>query len=346
VDALAHALIGAQAGPWRRGRLIGRRDRALLGAATAMFPDIDFIGFAIDPLRFLADWHQGPTHSLPLLPLWAALFAALYCALVRRRAAFGEAAAVAAFGLATHLLLDVLTAYGTQLLWPLSARRFALGAVFVIDPWFAALAAAALVLAFADRRRTSIAVLALLGLYVAALVVLQQRVLAIARAAQPGAEHIAAIAQPFSPFNWKLIALRGAEHQVAHVNLAGHAPLVPRVFGRWHALAAAYQAPANLEWQARPRWGDDAATAALAQQLWARDDFAPFRRFAAFPALSRIDQQPAQTCLWFSDLRYDLPALPHTFRYGHCSAPGGGWQPHRLRYFSADARVPLLPLLP
>lgn len=338
MDALAHALIGAQAGPWRRGRQIGLRDRALLGAAAAVFPDLDFIAFAIDPLRFLADWHQGPTHSLVLLPLWAALLAAVYCALTRQRAAFAEAAGIAAFGLATHLALDALTAYGTQLLRPLSAQRFTLGSVFVIDPWFTALATLSLVLVYAGRRRAAIAVLALLGLYVAALALLQQRALAIARAAQPGAERLA---QPYSPFNWKLITLHGEDYSVAHVNLASHAPLVPRAFGRWHTLAAAYEAPARMHWQTRPRWSDDAETAALAQQLWARADFAPFRRFAVFPALSRIHRRANETCVWFSDLRYDLPALPHTFRYGYCREPGGAWQLHRLRYFSDDARVPL-----
>jgi inner membrane protein len=336
VDALAHALVGAQAGAWRRAGQLSLRERLLLGAAAAVFPDIDFVGFTVDPLRFLADWHQGPTHSLLMQPLWAALLAATYCALIRKRAVFAEAAAIAAFGIATHLLLDALTAYGTQLLWPLSAQRFAPGSVFVIDPWFIAIAAAALLLALAARRRAAIAVLALLASYLAALLLLQQRALALARAAQPAAERIAALAQPYSPFNWKLIAVHGDMYRIAHVNLIGHAPLVPRVFGRWHALAAAYEAPSHLSWQARPRWGGDAATTTLARQLWARDDFAAFRRFAVFPA-----GRAGKDCIWFSDLRYDLLALPDTFRYGYCRAPDGAWQLHRLRYFSDDARVRL-----
>jgi inner membrane protein len=48
---------------------LSRRSRLLLGGIAAAFPDVDFIGFLIDPLRFLAYWHQGPTHSLLLLPL-------------------------------------------------------------------------------------------------------------------------------------------------------------------------------------------------------------------------------------------------------------------------------------
>jgi membrane-bound metal-dependent hydrolase YbcI (DUF457 family) len=73
--------MGAQAVQLGVARLLSTRERLLLGGAAAAFPDIDFIGFLVDPLRFLAHWHQGPTHSLILLPLWAALLGALFCML-------------------------------------------------------------------------------------------------------------------------------------------------------------------------------------------------------------------------------------------------------------------------
>jgi inner membrane protein len=48
--------------------------------------------------------------------------------------------------------------------------------------------------------------------------------------------------------------------------------------------------------------------------------------------------------VWFTDLRYDLPALPDTFRYGFCrDAAGEAWTLYRLRYFSDDARQPVGP---
>jgi inner membrane protein len=81
----------------------------VLGAIAAAFPDIDFAGFLVDPLAFLAHWHQGPTHSLVLLPLWAAALGSAFAALAKRRPALAEAALVSAMGLATHIATDVIT---------------------------------------------------------------------------------------------------------------------------------------------------------------------------------------------------------------------------------------------
>ena len=142
-----HACVDGRAcGPPRRApTAAAARERLLLGGAAAAFPDVDFVGFLVDPLRFLAYWHQGPTHSLVLLPLWAVLLGAAYCGVTRRWQAFGEAAAVSGLGLASHIVLDVITVYGTQVLYPFSDRRVSLGTTFVIDPLFTAVIAVSLV---------------------------------------------------------------------------------------------------------------------------------------------------------------------------------------------------------
>jgi inner membrane protein len=356
LDTLTHALAGASCG-WLAGGArakIAARERVLLGAAAGVFPDVDFAGFAVDPLRFLAYWHQGPTHSLLLLPLWAALAGALYCALVRRPGDFGAAAGIAALALAVHLLLDVLTAYGTALGWPWSQARLGLGILFVIDPVVTLLLAVGLTAGLRrGRRRPVVVACALLGAYAVALGSLQQRAEWLAerqlRDAGVVPERVAALAQPFSPFNWRLIALRGDDYHLAHVNLHGHpwwagtgwVSALPGL-GQWRALSRAYRAPAQLVWERRHRYGADPAQHELARQLWQRPDFAAFRDFAVFPAVSRIDRHATETCVWFTDLRYDLPALPDMFRYGYCQAtPDGAWRRYRLRYFTDDQRQAL-----
>ena len=331
------------------GARLAPRTRLLLGGLAAAFPDIDFIGFPVDPLRFLAHWHQGPTHSLLLLPLWALLLATAYCAVARRRQAFGEALGVCSLGLATHLVLDTITVYGTQLLYPLSARRVSLGTTFVIDPLFSAIIAASLAASLRSGRRgwAAIGLLLLVG-YVGLQGLLRQQALQLAgeaargRAIEPGALH--ALPQPFSPFNWKLVAEQEAGYRVAHVNLLGHPPLVPPLPGLagWRAMTRAYAPPGQLAWEQRSRFGDEPQRRALARQLWLRSDFAPFRHFAVHPALSRVDEAETHRCVWFTDLRYDLPALPDTFRYGHCQVPPGTpWRLFRLRYFTQDGRQAL-----
>jgi inner membrane protein len=364
------------------------RDRLLLGAAAAAFPDIDFAAFPIDPLRFLADWHQGPTHSIVLLPLWALLIGAAYVGLSRRRDGFTEAASVSALGVASHIAADLITAYGTAVFYPLSAARPSLATTFVIDPLFTAIVLLGLALSLrrvapkpsralprteadegrraaespprlharpsnggdADSERARLrqggrlpaaAALAVLCLYVGAQAWLQQRAVELGRASLRAGgiafDSVAALPQPFSPFNWKLVAVDGGRYHEAHVNLAGHPPLVPALPGLrgLHEIAAAYVPPARLAWQVRHRHGEGLEQRAIAERLWNEPRFEPFRRFAIYPALSGIDEQGARMCVWFTDLRYDLPRLPDTFRYGFCrDGAEVAWQLHRLRYFT------------
>jgi inner membrane protein len=348
VELFTHALLGAGAAlasrPARSRLTI--RQRLLLGVAGAVWPDIDFITFPIDPLRFLADWHQGPTHSLLLLPLWALLIAAVFVAAMRRRDAFGEAAAVAALGLATHVAADAVTAYGVMLWYPLSTRRFGLGATFLVNVWIGAIALGGVLLALRLRRRAPAAIaIGLVGVVVAAQVGLQQRALAAGRASAQAQglayERLSAFAQPLSPLHWKLIASTGTQHQVAHLDLGGRGPWMPDWPGlRWlHALDAAYQPTAALDWVQHPRFGDAPRWQALVEPLWYDARFAPFRRFATHPAWARIDASTGTDCVWFTDLRYDLPTLPEVFRYGFCrDGEHAPWRLYRLRYLSDDAR--------
>jgi inner membrane protein len=351
LDTLTHALMGAHAA--RLGTSadaqLSTRARLLLGSIAAAFPDVDFIGFLVDPLRFLAHWHQGPTHSLFLLPFWALLLATAWCAATRRWQAFREAVVVCGLGLASHIVLDVITVYGTQVLYPFSDRRFSLGTTFVIDPLFTAIIAISLAASLRSGGRRIAAIgLLLLGVYVGMQWLLRLQAL---RLASEAAHHqviergpVTALPQPFSPFNWKLVATQPQGLRVAHVNLVGHPALVPPLAGlaRWHAIARAYAPPQRLVWERRSLFGDEPQVRALAQPLWQRPDFAAFRHFAIHPALSRADLGEQSRCVWFTDLRYDLPGLPDTFRYGYCQVPSGApWQLFRLRYFTRDGLQPL-----
>jgi inner membrane protein len=353
MDVITHALLGAglaHATTPRRARL-PTRERLLLGGFAAAFPDIDFLGFLIDPLRFIADWHQGPTHSLVLLPLWALLIGGLFAGITRRRGAFMEAVFVSGLGVASHIAADVITAYGTAVLYPLSGLRASLATTYVIDPVFSFIVLAGLVAGVWTGWRGSAALgLGVLCLYVAGQGWLQQRALDTGRAAARDQGHqfmrLAALAQPFSPFNWKLIGSTDALYYEAHINLPGHRPLVPPLTGlqRWSRLAAAYRPPAELAWRVRHRHGDRPELHALVEDLWQDPRFAPYRRFATHPLLSRIDSDGAGTCVWFTDLRYDLPTLPDMFRYGFCrDRAEHAWQVYRLRYFSEGSRQRLSP---
>jgi inner membrane protein len=303
----------------------------------------------LNPLRFLADWHQGPTHSVVLLPLWAVLVGGLFTLAIRRPDRFAETVWISALGLATHILADVITVYGTALLYPTSGARYSLGTTFVIDPLFTAVVALGLGLTLGTGRRLFARLgAAVLCAYVGGQALLQHRAIEVGCASvqrqAPAVEGLVALPQPFSPFNWKLIGIEGIYYHVAHLNLAGHPPLVPSLPGMPHlaGAAGAYQPPARLTWDRRHRFGNPGATRALVERLWHHPQLDAFRRFAVFPSLSRIDRNGDATCIWFTDLRYDLPGLPDTFRYGFCrDGVASLWRLHRLRYFTDGDREPL-----
>jgi inner membrane protein len=349
VDTITHAMLGAAlahaAAP--RHPVLRVRERLALGAAAGAFPDVDFGGFLLFPLSFLADWHQGPTHSLVLLPMWAAAVAATFCALTRQASALADAFRACALGLASHIAADAITAYGAAIFYPLSAIRVGLGMTYVVDPLFSLIIFATLFAARREHKRLHVAIgLAVLCLYVATQTVLQRQAVQIgstaARVEGLALNTLTAFAQPFSPFNWKLIGTGGEHHYEAYINIASHRPLVPRSVPWFGEIAAAYRSPGELRWRPRHRYGDRPELHALVRERWDDPRLEPFRRFAAYPAVSRIDTDTRETCVWFTDLRYDLPALPDVFRFGFCrDGPEEPWQLYRLEYLSERSRQKL-----
>ena len=132
MDLATHALLGAACGyaPDR-----GRGRAALLaGAAAALLPDIDvLIGSDSDPLIAL-EFHRQFTHSVFVAPVGPAIVAGLAFLALKRKAPLLPLFVAALAGYASHLFLDACTSFGTQLLWPLTDRRFAASIVAVVDP--------------------------------------------------------------------------------------------------------------------------------------------------------------------------------------------------------------------
>jgi len=89
-----------------------------------------------------------------LLPAWAWVVAWLLAKLLREPRGWRALYGISAMSLGLHIAGDLITGYGTQILWPLSDWRPALGATFVIDLWFSGIILAGLaVSAFFYRSR-------------------------------------------------------------------------------------------------------------------------------------------------------------------------------------------------
>src|SRR5713101_2610616 len=165
MDTITHGIAGALIGkavfrgedmfashPMDRGRIITWS--LMLGA---IFPDSDVLRdfFSSDRL-LIVTWHRSITHSLVLLPLWALLLAGITRALAnwRKREApsFAALSGIYAVGILSHILLDLVTTFGTMIWSPLSWSRPAWDLIFIIDFTFSAILLLPQILAWIYRR--------------------------------------------------------------------------------------------------------------------------------------------------------------------------------------------------
>lgn len=182
MDPITQGLLGAVTAQLGFRQRIGR-DATLVATAAAVLPDLDVLiapilsltGAELDGMAGLR-FHRGWSHSLLMAP-FLSLPVALIWWWFRRRRRSGPATAgdgpisvehgdaetgrEPAFWLlylcvfvavSTHPLLDWCTSYGTQLLAPLTNRRFALDAVPIVDLIYTPLLVATLIACYLARK--------------------------------------------------------------------------------------------------------------------------------------------------------------------------------------------------
>ena len=124
---------GRQRSQVTRGRVVTWS--LMLGA---IFPDSDVLRDLFSHDRLLVvTWHRSITHSLVLLPLWAMLLAGLTRALTSWRKweapSFAASSGIYAVGILSHILLDLVTSFGTMIWSPLKWSRPAWDLLFIVD---------------------------------------------------------------------------------------------------------------------------------------------------------------------------------------------------------------------
>ncbi len=349
MDPLTHALSGAllvraasASNPSQLSGLAGSsrlplRLKIATGFAAAAFPDLDFALRLLDTLTYL-NWHQGPTHSLIMLPLWAWLLAFLFSRFFRSRYTWRQFFLPACLGLIIHIAGDLITSYGLMLFAPFSTERYALPLAFVIDPWFSLIIIAGLSVSwfYPDRRAAAIAALIGLTGYTVFLWTLHIQATGIAehRAETMPHVHISVLPQPLSPFHWKIIIRQDESYHVALVDLKksdNHRSSLP---DQWllSKMAAAYRPITENNWQLYQQFGGNPAQHAHIQDAWLHPAFEPFRAFSKYPVLERIDHSDSRLCYWFYDMRFKFPQLPPSFLFGVCRQNNASdWQMFRHR---------------
>lgn len=135
MDSISQAALGAAVGVATMGRRTALWKAALIGAIGGTLPDLDVFIDHGDPVRNMT-LHRAQSHSLLYLALLSPLLAWLCARLCSQRRHWQRWLLAIWLILTTHVLLDLMTVYGTQLLIPFTDYPYAVGSIFIIDPLY------------------------------------------------------------------------------------------------------------------------------------------------------------------------------------------------------------------
>jgi len=330
MDTLTHALSGmlVAKASYRKTEVVPYWLRSWLGFFVAAFPDIDFISRLFGMQAYLT-YHRGITHSIIMMPIWAILLAWLLAKTLSRLTRFQfswrELLPLCLLSLGVHIFGDVITAYGTEVLAPLSDFRLSLPTTFIIDLYFSGILLISILASVIMRKHAK--TIALAGVMILMAYVLMQGYwlrLAVGEAyasvptQKMQAKKVLAIPQPLSPLNWKIIIETDDRLYVRYINLyrteLKTANAKDDMLTRIDAL---YTPITQKNWLVVPKMGLGVSQT-LAKTIWQADEFKQVRRFMEFPAVYRFESLPEMQCIWFADQRFVLGDIRAPFIFGGC----------------------------
>ncbi|MFW6077386.1 MAG: metal-dependent hydrolase [Hyphomicrobiales bacterium] len=214
MDTITQMFFGATVAQAGFRRRLGRGAIAA-GALVALVPDLDIAaGWIGDPF---VNWvhHRGLTHSVLFGPVAGIVLGWLIWRWHCWRYGWDDELAsrdarrawiwLSVIVLMTHPIIDVLTSYGTQLLYPLTDTRFAINAMPIIDPIYSLALVAALLVGILVRARPALAqdaaaaALIFISIYTLVAWAINERVEAIAKTQIDGPAEVTAYPTLFQP---------------------------------------------------------------------------------------------------------------------------------------------------
>lgn len=296
---------------------------------AGIFPDSDVITLLFGQTTYL-HYHRGITHSLILAPLWALLLSWIFSLISRGRYQWRAFYAVSLLAIVVHIFGDVITNYGTMVLAPFSDYKIAFSTTFIIDLFYTGIIVLGLIASLVSKRfksRYALAGFVILIAYVLAQGWWQRMAIREAYATVPGRimkhAQVYALAQPISPFNWKLIVALPDHYYVRYLNLFRQQAKTSGTTGNLLQRVDALYLPRKINnWELIPRYGDKSVQA-LAHRIWDDPAMAYVREFMKFPAVYSTKSPPNAKCVWFADQRFVLGRVRTPFIYGGCENRDG-----------------------
>ena len=311
MDSVTHLVAGALT-PLAFKNAPKTRVMILFGILCGELPDIDVIA-GKTPENILA-FHRGITHALVVQPLFALIMALIFHRLIKKSDGdgswtFAKTWSVALLALLIHLFLDCMTTFGTQIFLPFSDFRVAFPAMFIIDPFMTLPLIASLLFILRKRRLTPLpsapqknrfwfarGALCWLATYPALALCLNYGLAANLTSQYAHSENerelmsIELSPEPFSPLNWKMIAISPNKFYMGRLSL----------FHLTEDTAfIAYDRPDTLLWEK------------LRHDI---NLFDIYSRFVTYPFLAVKPDEDDGEIVTYADVRYEttMPKLMET----------------------------------
>ncbi|MBP2673173.1 MAG: conserved hypothetical rane protein [Deltaproteobacteria bacterium] len=323
MDTVTHGLAGwlvARSLPdkWKGGH---PKTATAVVALASVIPDADNVASLLGSEMYLRI-HRGLSHSIPgifTVSLVLALLFARYGKWKDRRSIF----LLALLGQVSHVVLDLLNSYGTQVLQPFTDARYALDILFVVDLVFSGIIVAGIALSRTNPFRAR-AALAVLAAYVGVAALLHEGARGAVREAalRDGVKVVSAQALPALPY----IELPSADifsfaslAQASGPEVPGEAagkpsrspgeipfPAGPFAWngfiddGRTYLRAAVEPLTGEVSWKQRTLHG---SAVPEVRALRGMSDVETYLWFARFPA-AHVESVGGRTEVTFYDLRF------------------------------------------
>ena len=206
MDSVTHTLAGTLVARAGFSQRMGKMATVAL-TVSAVAPDLDYL-LRLGGPQFYLEQHRGFTHSLVGIAVMAPLLGFLFSRFDPKRRYFTWTS-LSALGIGLHILLDLLTSFGTMIFYPISKERYAWDLLFIIDPSLSGTIILGIALSYLLKGRSALPArlgLLLLTAYVASAAWSHTQALirVKAEAETRGLQVLktAAFPLPLSPFRW------------------------------------------------------------------------------------------------------------------------------------------------
>ena len=317
MDSITHTLTGAVIARAIDDEKVGNWG-TIAGLTMGFFPDTDFV-LGLFNRQFYLEYHRDFTHSLLLIPFYALFFSWVFVKISGRKHLWNFYK-ICLLVLVIHVLLDLLTSYGTMIFSPFFEHRFAWDIIFIIDLIFSCIIFFPLAGSFLWKRKAQwICCGSLIGLTIYVLFCWVQHHQAIERAKafawdlKEEVVQIASLPQPLSPFRWaNYIETKERVYQ-GFIDFLRREPPEPIPHSRssFKKLSNLYYPPEKIQYRSWTK---------LQNSPWVEKAFTTegvkfYYWFARFPVVKSVNSTNGRHRVEFMDVRFHLPGIRSPFAY-------------------------------